>query len=95
MSYLKHRGRVANAERLVRDYGLEQNVTTPEATTARQEKFGALRHLLGRGRIGPLVLFSMASFTGLMLVYGLNNWLPEIMGNAGYALNSSLGFCWC
>src|SRR5699024_7568004 len=69
-----------------------QDVTTPEATTARQEKFGALRHLLGRGRIGPLVLFSIASFTGLMLVYGLNNWLPEIMRNAGYALNSSLGF---
>jgi len=92
VSYLKRRGRVAEAERLVRDYGLEQDVTTPEATTARQEKFGALRHLLGRGRIGPLVLFSIASFTGLMLVYGLNNWLPEIMRNAGYALNSSLGF---
>lgn len=92
VSFLKRRGRVAEAERLIRDYGLEQDVTTPEATTGRQEKFGALRHLLGRGRIGPLVLFAIASFTGLMLVYGLNNWLPEIMRNAGYALNSSLGF---
>jgi|SRR5699024_1374192 len=74
-SYVKRRGRVTEAERLVRDYGLEQDLTTPEATTACQQEIGALRHLLGSGRIGPLILFSIASFTGLMLVYGLNNWL--------------------
>jgi MFS transporter, AAHS family, benzoate transport protein len=32
-----------------------------------------------------------ASFMGLLLVYGLNTWLPEIMGAAGYSMGTSLG----
>lgn len=91
-SYLARRGRVEEAQQLTRDYGLDQTTATPSVTTPKQEKFGALRYLMSRGRLGPLVLFSIASFTGLMLVYGLNNWLPEIMRNAGYPLTSSLSF---
>lgn len=32
----------------------------------------------------------VASFMGLLLVYGLNSWLPTIMKAAGYALSTSL-----
>ena len=32
----------------------------------------------------------VASFMGLLLVYGLNSWLPTIMKAAGYALGTSL-----
>jgi MFS family permease len=32
-----------------------------------------------------------ASFMGLLLVYGLNTWLPEIMKAAGYSIDASLG----
>ena len=32
-----------------------------------------------------------ASFCGLLLVYGLNTWLPVIMGEAGYSLDAGLG----
>jgi AAHS family benzoate transporter-like MFS transporter len=92
VSYLTRRGRTDEAEQLIREYGLDQNDTTPTAATSRQKRSGALRYLMGRGRRGPLVLFSVASFAGLMLVYGLNNWLPEIMRTAGYPLDSSLGF---
>ncbi|MGG3449418.1 MFS transporter [Domibacillus aminovorans] len=38
------------------------------------------------------VMFWIASFTCLLMVYGLNTWLPKLMIEAGYALNSSLGF---
>lgn len=31
-----------------------------------------------------------ASFMGLLLVYGLNTWLPKIMADAGYKLSASL-----
>ena len=34
----------------------------------------------------------VASFMGLLLVYGLNSWLPEIMPGAGYPLGSALTF---
>lgn len=39
-------------------------------------------------RIG--VCIWVASFMGLLLVYGLNTWLPQIMGQAGYSLGASL-----
>ena len=32
-----------------------------------------------------------ASFMGLLLVYGLNTWLPSIMGAAGYSIQSGIG----
>ena len=38
------------------------------------------------------LLFPLASFCGLLLVYGLNTWLPRIMQKAGYPLTSSLAF---
>lgn len=33
-----------------------------------------------------------ASFMGLLLVYGLNTWLPQIMRAADYAMGNALGF---
>ena len=40
----------------------------------------------------PLVALgiAVASFMGLLLVYGLNTWLPTLMAEAGYSLSSSL-----
>ncbi|MEV1116196.1 aromatic acid/H+ symport family MFS transporter [Actinosynnema sp. NPDC049800] len=37
------------------------------------------------------VAFWAASFMGLLLVYGLNTWLPQIMRAAGYPLGAALG----
>jgi MFS transporter, AAHS family, benzoate transport protein len=38
------------------------------------------------------VMFWIAFFSCLLMVYGLNTWLPKLMIEAGFALNSSLGF---
>ncbi|GAA2861618.1 MFS transporter [Paenarthrobacter ilicis] len=38
------------------------------------------------------VFFWISLFLGLLLVYGLNTWLPSIMKKAGYDLGSSLTF---
>ncbi|ROO86625.1 putative MFS family arabinose efflux permease [Actinocorallia herbida] len=47
---------------------------------------------LFRGGLGLSTLaFWVASFMGLLLVYGLNTWLPTIMRSAGYPLGASLG----
>ncbi len=43
-------------------------------------------HGLGRSTLAIWV----ASFMGLLLVYGLNTWLPEIMRAAGYELGAAL-----
>ncbi|QPP07401.1 aromatic acid/H+ symport family MFS transporter [Streptomyces bathyalis] len=45
-----------------------------------------------RGRLLRVSLgIWIASFMGLLLVYGLNTWLPQIMGAAGYSVGDSLG----
>ena len=43
-------------------------------------------HGLGRSTIA----FWVTSFMGLLLVYGLNTWLPQIMKSAGYELGAAL-----
>ncbi|KUL20694.1 MFS transporter [Streptomyces regalis] len=45
-----------------------------------------------RRHLVPALLFAVTSFFGLLLVYGLNTWLPQIMKAAGYPLSSSLLF---
>lgn len=89
MTYLLRRGETQRAEQLARTYGLAPAVIPPDAGTGRTS---VLRYLLGPGRLRPLVFFSVASFAGLLLVYGLNTWLPQIMRAAGYPLGSAISF---
>lgn len=51
--------------------------------------FGALA---SRSLAWPTTLLGTMSFAGLLLTYGLNTWLPQIMGANGYGKNYSLVF---
>ena len=42
--------------------------------------------------IFPTILLGLMSATGLMLVYSLNTWLPELMLRAGFNAKGSLSF---
>ncbi|HEY4421175.1 MAG TPA: aromatic acid/H+ symport family MFS transporter [Pseudonocardia sp.] len=42
------------------------------------------------GYLRATIAFWVTSFMGLLLVYGLNTWLPEIMRSAGYDLGAAL-----
>jgi MFS family permease len=46
--------------------------------------------LLRPGFRRPTLAFWITSFMGLLLVYGLNTWLPQIMREAGYPLGAAL-----
>jgi MFS transporter, AAHS family, benzoate transport protein len=48
--------------------------------------------LFKENRAFSTVMFWIAFFSCLLMVYGLNTWLPKLMMEAGYGLNSSLGF---
>ncbi|OOP64576.1 MFS transporter, partial [Heyndrickxia oleronia] len=41
------------------------------------------------------VLFSFIYIMAFLLIYGMNTWLPKIMQQAGYPMNSSLMFLLC
>ncbi|NUT72191.1 aromatic acid/H+ symport family MFS transporter [Pseudarthrobacter sp. C4D7] len=60
-----------------------------ERQATRQEKSGVRE--LGR-KPYPLVAVAIAaaSFMGLLLVYGLNTWLPQLMASAGYPVSAGL-----
>jgi MFS family permease len=46
--------------------------------------------LFQHGMLRSTVAFWVTSFMGLLLVYGLNTWLPQIMRAAGYPLGAAL-----
>jgi AAHS family benzoate transporter-like MFS transporter len=48
--------------------------------------------LFKENRALSTVMFWVAFFCALLMVYGLNTWLPKLMIEAGYGLNSSLMF---
>lgn len=45
----------------------------------------------GRAAVAT-VLFVVANMCSMLLVFGLNTWLPQLMRNAGYGLSSALAF---
>ncbi|WP_158884259.1 MFS transporter [Amycolatopsis anabasis] len=57
---------------------------------AAKESLNAVRALFQGGLTRATIAFWIASFMGLLLVYGLNTWLPEIMRSAGYPLGRAL-----
>lgn len=86
-AYLLARGRRAEAEALAARYGIPL-----PAEPGSMEKKSAIAILFAGNRIIATFLFGAASFIGLLLVYGLNQWLPKIMTTAGFPLGSALTF---
>ena len=65
--------------------------TLPAARDAASRPRGnPVSALVRGGYLRVSIAFWVASFMGLLLVYGLNTWLPEIMRVAGYALGAAL-----
>jgi AAHS family benzoate transporter-like MFS transporter len=61
--------------------------TKAAAPKASKSPIGMLFH---HGLARSTVAFWVTSFMGLLLVYGLNTWLPQIMREAGYELGAAL-----
>ncbi|WP_052460942.1 MFS transporter [Microbacterium gorillae] len=61
-------------------------VATPAAPA---RKYG-IRDLFTDGRARITIGLWVGAFMGLLLVYGLNTWMPKIMATAGYSVSSSL-----
>ncbi|WP_309234805.1 aromatic acid/H+ symport family MFS transporter [Nocardia sp. XZ_19_385] len=94
VSYLARTGQEDLAADTARRYGLVYSdiVTTDQPADAAGQPQSSIRQLLSPRWRRSTVLFAAANFCGLLLVYGLNTWLPQIMRTAGFALGSSLAF---
>ncbi|MGY1624732.1 MFS transporter [Geodermatophilus sp. SYSU D00965] len=96
-AYLLAHGRRAEAEEVARRYDLEllRPAAPADAHAGESNSTGAaatVRTLFTRDYLRNTLAIGVTSFMGLLLVYGLNNWLPTIMREAGYDLGDSLAF---
>jgi MFS transporter, AAHS family, benzoate transport protein len=94
VAFLVARGRHDEARTLADQYGLavDDVVPSPAENEEGADRLAGIRTLFQRTYLPATVLFGAASFCGLLLVYGMNTWLPNIMTTAGFELGSSLLF---
>jgi AAHS family benzoate transporter-like MFS transporter len=90
VAWLASRGHIEEARTVAAKTGVE----VPSATGAELvEERGAAGY---RGLFGdfliPTILIGLMSATGLLLVYSLNTWLPELMLRTGFNAKGSLSF---
>lgn len=87
--FLQSKGKDEEAERVAAEYGIELNDEIDAAEKEDAKGFASL--LTPRYRRNTIFIW-LTSFMGLLLVYGLNTWLPQIMREADYDMGNSLGF---
>ncbi|MGV9675750.1 MFS transporter [Nocardia sp. NPDC003482] len=90
VTYLLASGRTERARALCAKYGVPLGFYAPEP--GAPERRGSVRALFARGIRSTTLLFWIASFFGLLLVYGMNTWLPTMMRGHGYNLGSAISF---
>jgi benzoate transport len=92
-AYLVAHGRRAEAEEVARRHGLQlEDPAAPVAEHAGEGAGATVRTLFTSAYVRNTIVVGVTSFMGLLLVYGLNNWLPTIMREADYELGAALAF---
>ena len=96
VAWLAARGRLEEARALSQRTGVPVPTTSTSTTSKINEEAGPARSgfagLFSRYYLWPTVVLGFMSATGLLLVYSLNTWLPELMLRAGYNTKGSLAF---
>ncbi|TQJ91502.1 aromatic acid/H+ symport family MFS transporter [Streptomyces sp. SLBN-31] len=90
LSFLVAKGRDEEAAALAARYDAELPTTSGRKTAA--DRWEALRGLFRGGEWIQTLLYWLASFGGLLLVYGVATWLPTLMRTQGYELTNALTF---
>ena len=94
VAWLASRGRMDEARAMSERTGVampEPVIATPGASAADAGKVG-FAGLFSAHYLFPTLVLGLMSATGLVLVYSLNTWLPEIMLRAGFNAKGSLSF---
>ncbi len=98
VAWLASRGRFEEARAISVKTGVPMPEEGPEAPGAAQAALpvgggpAGFAGLFGPGYLFPTIVLGLMSATGLVLVYSLNTWLPELMLRAGFNAKGSLSF---
>ncbi|MEV0932496.1 aromatic acid/H+ symport family MFS transporter [Streptomyces phaeochromogenes] len=90
LSFLVAKGRTEEARELVGRFEVELPAVAGKKAPA--DRWNALVNLFRGGEWTQTLLYWLASFGGLLLVYGVATWLPTLMRSEGYELGSALTF---
>src|SRR2546429_7209483 len=95
VAWLASRGRLEKARALSERTGVEvpkaMPTTAGEVVPVTEGKAG-FAGLFSGSYLFPTIILGLMSATGLVLVYSLNTWLPELMLRAGFNAKGSLSF---
>ncbi|GHB34969.1 MFS transporter [Streptomyces umbrinus] len=90
LSFLVAKGRTEEARELAGRFEVELPAAAEKKAPAA--RWNALVNLFRGGEWTQTLLYWLASFGGLLLVYGVATWLPTLMRSEGYELGSALTF---
>ncbi|WP_328492601.1 aromatic acid/H+ symport family MFS transporter [Streptomyces sp. NBC_00414] len=90
LSFLVAKGRTEEARALAGRFEVE--LPAVAGKKAAGDRWNALANLFRGGEWTQTLLYWLASFGGLLLVYGVATWLPTLMRGEGYELGSALTF---
>lgn len=93
LEYLVAKGRIPEAKALAAKLKVRDYRPVAPANPGRKIPWREVMASMFSGKyLRSTVFFWISLFCGMVLVYGLNTWLPQIMRKAGYDLGSSLAF---
>lgn len=94
LQYLTLKKRNAEAKSIIGklDNHYQTQAFDIEPLVIAQEDAAPLKALFQQGRTLSTILFSVAFFMCLLMVYALGSWLPKLMIQAGYSLGASMLF---
>ncbi len=91
LEYLSHKGLHSQANKLADKLDIHY-----QPSIEQQQKSQSIKEIIAvvfaKKHLRATTCFWIALFCGMLLVYGLNTWLPSIMRKEGYNLGSSLTF---
>ncbi|MGK5448414.1 MFS transporter [Streptomyces radiopugnans] len=86
------KGRRAEADAVADRYGMPRPQPAEAPPGGARGRWEAVLALFRPGSRWTTPLLWTASFCGLLLVYGVSTWLPQLMRASGYGLTSSISF---
>lgn len=92
LEYLTHKGLHSEAKALAKKLDIDYQSTSEHVQHKPQRIKEIVAVVFAWRHLRATVCFWIALFCGMLLVYGLNTWLPSIMRKEGYNLGSSLTF---
>lgn len=93
VAWLAARGRMDEAQKLAERIGVPVPAASQAgSSTASESGRSGFAGLFSAYYLWPTLVLGCMSATGLLLVYSLNTWLPELMLRAGYNTKGSLAF---